>query len=238
MALEFDPDKHRYLLDGERCPSVTEVISVLAKEGLEWWSYGLAISGVLAVLRQCTVDPDQPDCEELIKRALNVMRKSPHAVVQDAATRGIAVHAAFVTFSETGCLEAKNGSAGYVESMRAFVDLFKPRIIAVEQKLHSPSLRVAGTYDALLEIDGQLVLCDWKTSKKIYPAHHLQGAAYEGMRRELGQKPATPMVVRLDRDGGVPEFVQARASFSDFKAAHVLWQARKRLSKKETVNAS
>lgn len=227
MKLEFDEVRHQYRLDGERCPSVTQVISILAKLGLDWWAYGLAINGVLAVMRQCTVDPDHPDCEAQLRKALTALKFSPNAVIQEAAKRGSEVHKAFVDFAQSG--EKLPANDGYLKSLALFLDEFSPKIVKVEESVYSPSLKVAGTYDALLEIDGQLTLIDWKTSKRIYDSHHLQSAAYEGMRQELGEKPATPMVVRLDPDGKVPEFIQSRATYDDFKAAHVLWKARKRI---------
>ena len=237
--LEFDEAKHQYRLNDEKIPSVTQVLSVLSKPGLEWWSYGLAVNGVLEVMRQCTVDPENPQTAELLKKMLTKLRLSPSAVLSDSAKRGTNVHSVFSNFAGTGCLEeVADELLGYVTSLRHFIDFFKPRIVGVEQRVYSPSLKVAGTYDALLEIDGQLVLIDWKTSKRIYDSHHLQSAAYEGMRLELGETPACPMIVRLDGQGGEPEYVRVRATYDDFKAAYVLWQARKRIGRKEKVSTN
>jgi len=197
----------------------------------------LAISGFLEVLRQCSVDPDCPGAEERLKKALNVLRCSPSAVVQDSALRGTRVHKAFVDFASTGQLAQGSDLLGYLSSLQHFIDEFKPEIIDVEQRVYSPSLRVAGTYDLYAKIDGQLVVIDWKTSKRIYDSHHLQAAAYEGMRRELGQHEATAMIVRLNPEGGVPEFVQTKATWDDFKACYALWQARKRIEAKEEAAA-
>jgi hypothetical protein len=65
----------------------------------------------------------------------------------------------------------------YVE----FVTRFTPKILATEQNYVSADLGYAGTIDRVMEIRGQKLLVDIKTSGSIWPAYWLQLAAYRNL---------------------------------------------------------
>lgn len=82
------------------------------------------------------------------------------------------------------------------KAYRAFVGWFEseqPEVLGVEEVVYSESLQYAGTYDCLLKIDGEVYLCDLKTtnaSRKapqgVYPEHFLQLGAYAKAHTEMG----------------------------------------------------
>jgi hypothetical protein len=67
-----------------------------------------------------------------------------------------------------------------------------------EIQLVSPEFRFGGTPDAIGEIDGEVVLLDWKTSSAIYPDYLIQLAAYQHLVND-GYAMATgkPMGIRV-----------------------------------------
>jgi len=50
-----------------------------------------------------------------------------------------------------------------------------------------------------MEVDGELILGDFKTSKAIYPEYWLQLAGYQIALEEGGIKPIKRLAVRLDK---------------------------------------
>ena len=56
----------------------------------------------------------------------------------------------------------------------------EPRPVALENVVYSRKLGCAGTFDAVMEIDGKLVIVDYKTGG-VYDDHAIQLAAYAGL---------------------------------------------------------
>ena len=50
--------------------------------------------------------------------------------------------------------------------------------VSLEQHLYNDDLMVAGTCDFIGEVDGELKLLDWKTSKRLYDQYPIQVSAY------------------------------------------------------------
>jgi len=56
----------------------------------------------------------------------------------------------------------------------------EPRPVALENVVYSRKLGCAGTFDAVMEIDGKRVIVDYKTGG-VYDDHAIQLAAYAGL---------------------------------------------------------
>jgi len=65
------------------------------------------------------------------------------------------------------------------------------RPVWLEKPHYSTELGYAGTPDALMYVDGVLMLLDWKTSNSIWSNYHAQLAAYEHLIEE------TPKVLKI-----------------------------------------
>jgi len=63
-------------------------------------------------------------------------------------------------------------------SFRNWVKDVKPKFIATEKTIVSTEHGFAGTIDAVVEIDGQRFVVDWKTSKSVWTEYELQISAY------------------------------------------------------------
>lgn len=82
--------------------------------------------------------------------------------------------------------------------------------LAVEQVVYSRANEVAGTFDALFEIDGKIVLVDFKTNsvsrdapQGVYPEALLQMGAYSlAYREETGKPIDNLMVVNISKKDG------------------------------------
>lgn len=101
-----------------------------------------------------------------------------HKLIEDFLTIGNVLH------------PAGDASKPFVSFMDWFAAT-KPKVLATEQIIYSKEYDYAGTYDALLEIDGKVVLCDVKTTNNsrvaphgIYPEMFLQLGAYAAAHKE------------------------------------------------------
>jgi hypothetical protein len=59
-----------------------------------------------------------------------------------------------------------------------FWETYNPTLIEAEVHLFSDEIKVAGTCDLIVEINGELWLIDFKTSNHIQPTYELQTAIY------------------------------------------------------------
>lgn len=120
-----------------------------------------------------------------------------------AAREGSRVHDAIEKLLKGEMLMwAPDGVALYNESewirimrFNDFYSVYKPKVIAVEQKFISHKYQVGGTIDLICEIDNIRWAIDYKAGKYIHPSHELQIAAYATCWNELF--PDT----RVDRTG-------------------------------------
>jgi hypothetical protein len=84
------------------------------------------------------------------------------------------------------------------------------RLIAVERPICSERYGYAGTPDLVFEdLDGRIVLCDWKTSKRIYGSYLLQAGAYAEAALEFGLVIDVVQIVRTDVAKGRLDVVTA-----------------------------
>jgi len=78
------------------------------------------------------------------------------------------------------------------------------RVLELELHLVSEKYGFGGTVDAILGMDGQTVLTDWKTSSALRPSHLIQISAYwklvEEMRPDLALSPQA-LLVNVNKSG-------------------------------------
>lgn len=161
----FSAGSHRYKLDGGYKKGVTTILSAtLAKPSLMLWP-----------LEEClkSIGGEKIDgtwtlkADVLLEKGsyLDVHAKA-HILKRDkGGDIGTEVHAAieaFLTHTEVPELsyEARLAYRGFLE----WAKQHEIKTVAIERVIFSEMYDYAGTFDALLEIDGKLVLCDWKTS--------------------------------------------------------------------------
>ena len=70
-----------------------------------------------------------------------------------------------------------------------------------ELKLVSEEYQFGGTFDAICEVNGKLVICDWKTSTGVYDEFLIQLGAYRQLIKEnLGYDIRGAILLRLDKE--------------------------------------
>lgn len=89
-----------------------------------------------------------------------------------------------------------------------------PKLLGAEQLVYSKAMDFCGTFDGLIELNGKLILCDWKTSNAstssaaaapqgVYYSYFLQSAAYAAAWKEMGNGVVDDLlIVSCRKDGG------------------------------------
>lgn len=158
-VLAFDPDQHRYTLDGRDVPGVTTVIDqVIRRPELEAWREFVG-----------TQEADR--------------------IRDEAAAHGTLLHAAAATIASKVEDIPFGMDPGFAESYAEFAAWFTTNVDevlfidgepAVEVPVYEPTFWYAGTTDAILRLKGRKTwdLADWKSTWAVYPSMKMQTAAY------------------------------------------------------------
>jgi len=180
-----------YILhSGEVVPSVTQIIgAVIAKPELIKWANQLG-------LKNKNVDEE--------KKATQDIGKLLHAYIE-ADLEGAVVDEEGYTQEQINL--AKKSFNQYLIWKRDK----QIKTIKIEYMMISEKYKYGGTLDALLEINDELTLLDWKTSNSISLDYKLQLAAYLYLLQEQNIIPNKVGLLRVPKDGSNFEYYEARA---------------------------
>lgn len=148
--------------------------------------------------------------------------KVPPDVLQNAATRGTAVHeiCARIAAGEF-VMGIPDDLFGYVDSFRQWFDSQVARVILAEERLFDHQWGFSGQIDLVVEAksDGLVWLVDIKTPVTAYPQWKMQIAAYRNLlMKEKGILPKRTGSLQLDPDGKVPRMKWYEDSATDLNA--------------------
>lgn len=162
--------REKVLIDGVIAPSVTEVLGIVRKPFLEFWR---GKNGNIV-------------CDQILRDSQDV---------------GHEIHEAIESYFQGHELPELGANAARMFShFRAWALQSGANPLEIELNMASNIYKFHGTCDAVLEIDGKLLLCDWKTSSSIDKLHGVQLSAYAQMYRELTGKEITEgIIVRMDK---------------------------------------
>jgi ATP-dependent exoDNAse (exonuclease V) beta subunit len=98
----------------------------------------------------------------------------------------------------------------YARGLRSFILERVTAIHAIEFSIYDKDYGFAGTADALIDIDGKLTICDWKTSKEVRSDEMLinychQLGAYNYALRKLTGIECNQALVCIARRSGKPQ---------------------------------
>ncbi len=191
-----DTARNRYIIEetGKSPVGTTTVLATLAKPALMTWPMFEAIAHLKV---------NVGDFEGASKAYL---KKS-----DSGKDTGTAIHSLIEAFLLG---EPQKPTPDAEPAYRAFVEWHKDkkiRTLATEQIVYSKQHDYCGTFDALLDIGGKVVLVDIKTNNAsrtaplgIYPEHFLQLGAYSLAYTEESQQPIDDIqVIRVGKDGVV-----------------------------------
>ncbi|MFR5877098.1 MAG: hypothetical protein ACLUFN_11490, partial [Eubacterium sp.] len=84
-----------------------------------------------------------------------------------AANRGTEVHNAIENFVKYNITDIEPQYDGYFNAFISWWKSYEPNVLGTECKVYHKFLRYAGTADMLIELEGQKILVDFKTSASI-----------------------------------------------------------------------
>ncbi len=180
LRLELDAPHTVYRTrDGVRVPSVTTVLGMLDKPALLWWAWDLGRKG--------------EDYRKVKQRAADVGTVA-HGLCE-AYLRGMEL--------DTSNLVPEVVAQAQVsfERFRKWWDAQGYTVLHNELPLVSEKWRVGGTLDVMAQDrEGNLVLVDLKTSRRVYFEMQLQVSAYAAIYEEVTSGPVSELfIVRIGK---------------------------------------
>ena len=139
-------------------PSVTNVLGVLAKPGLDAWKVEQGILAALTLPRRSGESDD-----DFAKRVVLDMSQQ----VRDAANLGSAIHRAIELYAQSGAIPEDRKVRELFEPARQWFDAEVTRVHAIEAAVAHPEWGYAGRVDmvATLRSTGRPVVVDFKSQK-------------------------------------------------------------------------
>ncbi len=150
-----------------------------------------------------------------------------------ATRRGTAIHSLCEDYLYGKNPEPTMFDSQVFNSIKPHLDKID-NIHALESKLYSDHLQVAGTVDCIAEYDGKLSVIDFKTSRRIkkkedISGYFIQTAAYAVAFEELTGIPVSrlviimgiddeePLIFKEKRDNWVDRFIELREAYGKLK---------------------
>ena len=238
VTVELTPryGQHWYRVDGETelLPSVTSILKIIDKSGpLMGWSTKLVIDRARKELMGFVSDQSypQPPSYEEIENVLAKAKAAPDEVRDKSAELGTLAHECINEVLAGRELEVPDVLLPAVDGAIDWVSEMGLEVVTTESRIWHPVHRYAGTVDFIGRTGaGNLVVADWKRSKRLYPEHAYQGAAYAKAVNHLHGGASRAYVVRLPlHQGDRYEFreVDIEPAFQAYLAAQALWWATK-----------
>lgn len=155
--------------------SVTTILSAVPKPALLPWGMKAvatyAVENIDQVSAIARTDPEG---------AIDLLKRAPYRARDKAADLGTRVHDACEAFRLGKPMPKWTPDvAGRMQCFTQWLEKYKPEFLAVEASVYNRTEQYAGTLDAIVRINGQVLLVDYKTSRTgIYGEVALQLAAY------------------------------------------------------------
>lgn len=235
------PSGRFYLIDDQAYPSVTHVLSVVAKPALVQWAAkterALVLEASADLYEDLAGTPKMGRAAYLATLQTRVGHTKAHQrELAKAGEIGTQAHA-LIEWSLRKALKQEAGPEPRVSSAAlwaymGFEDWARAHHVEpvwIEQTVWSTRFGYAGTLDLLARVDGVLTVVDFKTSKAVYSEAFLQNVAYQQALIDMGHEtPDAGLILRIPKDEKDPAFeavaVPAReALWPTFMAALQLW---------------
>jgi len=186
--------RHLYYFNGAGpWPGVTTVTGVLDKPALVRWFREQVARAAIASAERLVADRDAGNEDAAVAYLLATRNEGT-----DGRERGSRIHGVLESVLRRESVDIDPADAAAVAGARAWLNEAKVRPLEVEAYLINETLGYGGTCDLIAEIDGEVWLLDWKTSKsvawasgKVYDEMRLQLAAYANA--EFIARPADPV---------------------------------------------
>lgn len=210
--------------------SITTVTGIIEKPSLPGWYYSETLKGMESLLKHYGSNLVKHNTKDL-KALLNSHKLGPYHVRNQAATKGTDIHKELELLCKGEDIQTTPETEGLVHF---FEDKgLKPEdIIGSEMFLVSFRYRVAGTVDLIYKdpTSHEIVICDLKTGKGVYPSHFVQGQGYRICAEETAGIKADKVTVLHVRpphelERGYEELEFPEITRKSFKAALDVYRA-------------
>lgn len=170
---------------GEKAVGVTSVLNSLPKNFLQYWrakvvaEYAVANAGTLTQML-LEANGQERDFVLAKKAAVDWLKNAPQRDTSKSAEDGTAVH----DLCERIAAGEKVGPIHpdfrpYIDRFQAFLDTYQPEYLFIEETIWNDRLGYAGSFDAIVKIEGETILLDLKTTRSgVHAEVALQLAAY------------------------------------------------------------
>ena len=204
---------------------------IISKPALIPW----AVNATIDVVR-AAIGPGAEYSETYLEEVFRAAKQASGGIKKDAASKGTEIHKAVEAL--LGGSEGNPELPGYqaAAGLQLWLQSLGARVIEIERRIYSRRYRYSGTLDAIVAIDGRLVLLDWKSGKSIYPEYYLQTAAYvKAYEEETGFKIDKRILVKVGDEITPTECGREslRRDFAAFLGAKQLFDRISYLSKKK-----
>jgi hypothetical protein len=232
-----------YTIDGQRWPSVTTVLDIIAKPALGPWYAKEERRYFEAAMLEVLSRPGARDPEYVLTAVAEAVTgvKAADRAKQQAASIGTAMHAGIewalrTQLGEDAGAEPRlpDAAAWAVESWKDWAKSVALEPLAIERTVYCEVCGYAGTLDLYARVRSVLTVLDWKSGKAIYPEAFLQNVAYRHAATRRGMPSAHGLIVRLPKYQDDPAWeampVPEALTIEDFRAALRLWRWQRRMA--------
>jgi hypothetical protein len=236
-----------YTIEGQRLPSVTTVLDIIAKPALGPWYAKEERRYFETAMLEVLSRPGARDPEYVLAAVAQAVTgvKAADREKQKAAAIGTAVHAGIEwelrrRLGEDAGPQPRlpEAAAWAVESWKDWAGSVDLAPVAIERTVYCLECGYAGTLDLYARVKGVLTVLDWKSGKAIYPEAFLQNIAYRHAAMDTGLPSAQGLIVRLPKHLDDPAWevmpVPATLTLEDFLAALRLWRWQRIMSGQPT----
>lgn len=165
------------------------------------------------------------------------------ALKQAAGDKGSKIHAAIEALIAGGEVKLDdklmNNTTGEMEELTTeeweailsfvlWANEVKPKFLISEMTVLSEQYGFAGTVDAVVQIEDQVYIVDFKSSQYVWPEYELQISAYKQALSEMGRKTENAKLAILQvgykRNKKGYKFTEIEDQFPLFLAARQIWE--------------
>lgn len=178
--LQLKPDTlvSKKVAEDERLWSVTTILGILSKPGVEYWQREEVAKAFIGIAPSLTQRIGEDGIDQVIKWGIDAPYRKKQGE-RTAADLGTAFHAIAEEVAITGKFPTYDEElAPFVKQFSSWLDRAQPTFLASEMPVYSPSYGYAGTSDGILELEGTKFIFDFKTSRKSLDRQHKPTTPY------------------------------------------------------------
>lgn len=189
-------------------PSVTSILSVIAKPALVYWTGQQAA-------RIALKNPELNEKEVMATLQLNL---------RESQDRGKEVHNILEEWAKTLKLPEISKYPFFLKSIKSFLETYPIKPIISELVVYSDKYHYAGRLDFIGELNSLNWLLDFKSGSGLYPEVSLQNISYKEAILENNLYRIDKTGAVLFQNDGTFTFKETIADIQDFLAVKKVWE--------------